>query len=73
MSNRKEYRGSWAGLTSVKISKFLGCSVSSTKKLLYTLERKMGSREEIDESTIAELIFQVKLREYEKDLNRYLS
>ncbi len=69
---KKEYRGSWAGMTSVKISKFLGCSVSTTKKLLYSLEKQLGSRSAVDERVIAKLILELELKRYEKEITKYL-
>jgi len=66
---RKDSRGKWAGLTAVKISKLLGCSVSTTKSLLYKLK---NTKEVITEKDIGELIYEYKFKKHLQRLKNYL-
>ena len=66
---RRERRGKWAGLTAVKISKLLGCGVTTTKKLLYAIKKK---QQDITEEDIGKLIYEYKLAKHIKNLEKYL-
>lgn len=67
---RKDSRGKWAGLTAVKISKLMGCSISTTKKLLYKLKLE---KTDISERDIGDLIYEYKFKKHYQRLKKYLN
>jgi hypothetical protein len=56
VTKRKRYRGKWAGLSSVTISKLLGASLNTTKKLLYSLPKP------VTEEHIGVLIYEYRCK-----------
>jgi hypothetical protein len=63
MKKRKEYRGKWCGLPATKISRFMGVSLSKTKRYLYSALEVFGDRFLKDDELLGSLIQEVRNKE----------
>lgn len=60
-SQKKEYRGKWAGLTAIKVSGLAGCSVSKMKRILYKFKGFEKLSLEEQEEVVGRVIKEVRV------------